>query len=98
MQKRQDKTNRQTDKAARTTPENKKNTHANADGKKNTRRGGNLGEGEQPGVQIEVVVLGHDEETQGERQTLEKWFGVPQRRREGERERNVAGETDQTTR
>ena len=46
------------------------------DGKKKTKRGGNFGEGEELGVRIEVVVLGHDEETQGEPQTPEKGFGV----------------------
>ena len=63
--------------------------------KKNTRRGGNLGEGEEQGVRVELVVRGHEEETQGEPQTPHGVW-VSQRLREREREReerekNVVG-------
>ena len=54
---------------------------------KKTRRGGNLGEGENEDERIEVVVLGRDEETQGEPQTPRRGFGFPQRLREKEETR-----------
>ena len=66
---------------------------------KKTRRDGNLGEGENEDERIEGVVLGRDEETQGESQTPEKGFGFPQHLRKRERKReNGVDETNQTTR
>ena len=75
-------TTRQTDKAARKTPE--KHPRERRREKKKTRRGGNLGEGENEDERIEVVVLGREEETQGEPQTPRRGFGFPQRLREKE--------------
>ena len=56
---------------ARPGKENKtqKTTHASVEKRKNTRRGGDLGEGEGDEVRVEHVVRGQDEETQGESQT-----------------------------
>ena len=79
-------TTRQTDKAARKTPE-KHPRERRREKKKKTRRGGNLGEGENEDERIEVVVLGRDEETQGEPQTPRRGFGFPQRLREKEETR-----------
>ena len=79
-------TDHQTDRQSNE-KKHQRNNHASADEKKKTRRGGNLGEGENEDERIEVVVLGRDEETQGEPQTPRRGFGFPQRLREREEKR-----------
>ena len=66
--------------------------------KKKQVREPDLGEEVEQGVRVEVVVLGREEETQGESQTPEKGFGFPQHLRKKEKEKTAPTKQPNTKR
>ena len=85
------------DQTNRDQPPPKQRTTATEEKKKQVREP-DLGEEVEQGVRVEVVVLGREEETQGESQTPEKGFGFPQHLRKKEKEKTAPTKQPNTKR